>query len=162
MWYGFSYIKQLTVEGLLECRTNGPIEDLVAMGYRKEKVEELENVIVAFPKVPQKLYPTIRKDKVLGQHFNLTQIPFEVGRNLDTGLSLDFHITIYFEQPKTPFEHDDILAKAQKRFEQMSIPLGNDILHPITMFCKHTKQREDPRIWAGIIKVTSYTMKSVP
>jgi hypothetical protein len=44
------------------------------------------------------------------------------------------------------------LSKAQNRFEEMSIPLGNDILHPITMFCKRTKQREDPRIWAGIIK----------
>jgi hypothetical protein len=89
---------------------------------------------------------------VLGQHYNLTQIPFEVATNPDTGLSLDFHITIYFEQSKTPFEHDEILAKAQERFVQMSIPLGNDILHPITVFCKYTKQREDPRIWAGIIK----------
>ena len=35
----------------------------------------------------------------------------------------------------------------------MSIPLRNDILHPITVFCKYTKQREDPRIWARIIKV---------
>ena len=35
----------------------------------------------------------------------------------------------------------------------MSIPLRSDILHPITVFCKHTKQREDPRIRVGIIKV---------
>jgi hypothetical protein len=34
----------------------------------------------------------------------------------------------------------------------MEIPLGKGILHPIIVFCKHTKQREDPRIWAGIIK----------
>jgi hypothetical protein len=154
LWYGFNYMEQLAAEeGLPECKTDGPTEDLVAMGYIQEEAEELEQAIVAFPRVPQKLYPSSRKDKVLGQHFNLTQIPFEVDTNPDTGLSLDFHITIYFEQPKTPFEHDDILAKAQKRFEQMSIPLGNDILYPITMFCKHTKQREDPRIWAGIIKV---------
>jgi hypothetical protein len=140
LWYGFSYMEQLAAEeGLPECRTDGPTEDLVAMGYIQEEAEELEQAIVAFPRVPQKLYPSSRKDKVLGQHFNLTQIPFEVDTNPDTGLSLDFHITIYFEQPKTPFEHDDILAKAQKRFEQMSIPLGNDILHPITVFCKHTK-----------------------
>jgi hypothetical protein len=154
LWYGFSYMEQLAAEeGLPECMTDGPTEDLVAMGYRQDEAEELENAIVAFPRMPQRLYPSIKKDKVLGQHFNLTQIPFEVYTNPNTGLSLDFHITIYFEQPKTPFEHDDILAKAQKRFEQLSIPLGSDILHPITVFCKHTKQREDPRIWAGIIKV---------
>jgi hypothetical protein len=45
-----------------------------------------------------------------------------------------------------------ILAKAQQRFEQMEIPLGKGILHRITVFYKHTKQREDPRIWASIIK----------
>jgi hypothetical protein len=39
-----------------------------------------------------------------------------------------------------------------KRFEQMAIPLGTSILHPITVLCKHAKQKEDPRIWAGIIK----------
>jgi hypothetical protein len=42
------------------------------MGYRQDEAEELENVIVVFPRVPQRLYPSIRKDKVLGQHFNLT------------------------------------------------------------------------------------------
>jgi hypothetical protein len=88
----------------------------------------------------------------LGQHYNLTQIPFEVGTDSNIGLSLDFHITIYFEQPKTSYEHDEILAKIQDRFKQMSIPLGEDILHPITMLCKYTKQKEDPRIWARIIK----------
>jgi hypothetical protein len=34
----------------------------------------------------------------------------------------------------------------------MAIPLGTSILHPITVLCKHAKQKEDPRIWAGIIK----------
>jgi hypothetical protein len=90
---------------------------------------------------------------VLDQHYNLTQLPFEVETNQDTGLSLDFHITIYFDQPKTPFEHDEILAKALERFSQMEIPLGTNILYPITVLCKHSKQREDPRIWARIIKV---------
>jgi hypothetical protein len=118
---------------------DGPTEDLVAMGYIQAEAEELEQAIVAFPRVPQKLYPSVRSDKVLGQHCNLIQIPFEVATNPDTGLSLDFHITIYFEQSKTPFEHDEILAKAQERFEQMSIPLGKDILYPITVFCIHTK-----------------------
>jgi hypothetical protein len=34
----------------------------------------------------------------------------------------------------------------------MAIPLGTSILHPITVLRKHTKHKEDPRIWAGIIK----------
>jgi hypothetical protein len=83
----------------------------------RHEAEELENSIISFPRVPQTLYPSVRSDKVLGQYYNLTQLLFEVETNPDTGLSLDFHITIYFEQPKTPFEHDEILIKAQERFE---------------------------------------------
>ena len=112
----------------------------------------MEQAIVSFPRVPQKLYPSKRKDKVLGQHYNLTQLLFEVETNPETGISLDFHNTIYFEQPKIPFTHDEIFTKATKRFEQMEIPLGTSILHPITVLCKHTKYKEDPRIWVGIIK----------
>jgi hypothetical protein len=152
-WLGFSYMEQIAREAEIpECTSEGSIEDLVAKGYLRHEVEERENSIISFPRIPQTLYPSARSDKVLGRHYNLTQLPFEVETHPDTGLSLDFHITIYFEQPKTPFEHDEILIKAQERFEQMAIPLGNGILHPITVFCKHTKQKEDPRIWAGIIK----------
>ena len=73
LWLGFSYMEQLAAEeGLPKCITNGPTEDLVAMGYKQEEVEELEQAKVAFLRVPQKLYPSVRKDKVLGQHYNLT------------------------------------------------------------------------------------------
>jgi hypothetical protein len=90
---------------------------------------------------------------VLGQHYNLTQIPFEVEVHLDIGLSLDFHVNIFFERPQTTFGHDKILDKALKRFEEMEIPLGTSIRHPINVLCKHTKTREEPRVWVGIIKV---------
>jgi hypothetical protein len=152
-WMGFSYMEQLAVEaGIPECTSDGSVDDLVAKGYIRVEAEEMETAIVAFPRIAQKLYPSKRSDKVLGQHYNITQLPFEVETHPATGLSLDFHVTIYFEQPKTLFEHDEILAKAQKRFEQMKIPLGKGILYSITVFCKHTKQKNDPRIWAGIIK----------
>jgi hypothetical protein len=74
------------------------------------------------------MYSSKRSDKVLGQYYNLTQLPFEVEISQDTGLSLDFHITIYFDQPKTPFEHDQILSKALESFLHMEIPLGTNIL----------------------------------
>jgi hypothetical protein len=128
------------------------VEDLVTKGYMRTEAEELEQTIVSYPRIPQKLYPSKRNDKVLDQHYNLTQLPFEVETNPDTGFSLDFHVTIYFEQPRTPFEHDEILTKAMERFEQMAILLGTSILHPITVLCKHSKQKDEPRIWAGIIK----------
>jgi hypothetical protein len=153
-WLGFNYMEQLAKEaGIPECTNDGSIEDLVAKGYMRTEAMELERTIVSYPRVPQVLYPSVRSDKGVGQYYNLTQLPFEVETNPDTGLSLDFHITIYFEQPKHPFEHDEILSKAQNMFKQMGIPLSTGILHPITVFYKHTKQKEDPRIWAGIIKI---------
>jgi hypothetical protein len=79
---------------------------------------------------------------VVGQHFNLTQIPFEVETHPDTGLALDFHVAIFFEKPNIAFEHDVILDKARRRFEDMSIPLGTNVRHPINVLCK---KNEDAR-----------------
>jgi hypothetical protein len=99
-WLGFSYMEQIAIDrNLLECTNNEPPEDLMAKGYIKTEAEEMLQAIVAFPRVPQILYPSVRKDKVLGQHYNLMQIPFEVEVYLDIGLSLDFHVTIFFERP---------------------------------------------------------------
>jgi hypothetical protein len=117
-WMGFSYMEQLAVEvGIPECTSDGSVDNLVAKGYIRAEAEEMETSIVAFPRIAQKLYPSKRSDKVLGQHYNITQLLFEVEIHPNIGLSLDSHVTIYFEQPKTLFEHDEILAKAQQRFE---------------------------------------------
>jgi hypothetical protein len=52
LWYGFSYMEQLAEEaGQPECMPDGPTEDLVAMGYIQAEAEELEQAIVAFPRV---------------------------------------------------------------------------------------------------------------
>jgi hypothetical protein len=61
LWYGFSYMKQFAIEaGIPECMDDGSTEDLVAKGYIKIEVEDLEKVIVTYPRVPQKLYPSTR------------------------------------------------------------------------------------------------------
>jgi hypothetical protein len=146
-------MEQIAIDrDLPECTNNEPLEDLVLQGYTKNEAEEMLQAIVAFPRVPQTLYPSTREDKVLGQHYNLTQIPFEVEVHPDTGLSLEYHVTIFFEKPMIAFGHDEILDKPLKRFEEMGIPLGTNIRHPISVLCKHTKTREEPRIWVGILK----------
>jgi hypothetical protein len=78
-WLGFSYMEQIVIDrNLPGCTNSEHPEDLMAKGYIKTKAEEMLQAIVAFPRVPQILYPSAREDKVLGQHYNLTQIPFEV------------------------------------------------------------------------------------
>jgi hypothetical protein len=97
-WMGFSYVEQLAAEvGISECTSDGSVDDLVDKGYIRVEAEEMESSIVAFPRIAQKLYPSKRSDKVLGQHYNITQLSFEVETHPDTGLSLNFQVTIYFE-----------------------------------------------------------------
>jgi hypothetical protein len=72
-WLGFNYMEQLAIEaGTPECHSDGPVEDLVTKGYLRNEVVELEQAIVSYPRIPQKLYSSRRSDKVLGQHFSLT------------------------------------------------------------------------------------------
>ena len=155
-WLGFSYMEameQIAIDrNLSKCTNNEPLEDLMAKGYIKTEAKELLQATIVFPRVPHILYPLVREDKVLGQHFNLTQIPFEVETHLDIGLSFYFHVTIFFEKPKTTFEHDVILDKAHRRFEEMSILLGTNVLHPISVLCKNRKTRKESRTWVGILK----------
>jgi hypothetical protein len=71
-WLSFNYMEQLAIEvGTSECHSDGPVEDLVTQGYLQNEAEELEQAIVSYPRIPQKLYSSRRSDKVLGQHFNL-------------------------------------------------------------------------------------------
>ena len=51
------------------------IEDRVTRGIPRKEAEELDNVSISYPRVPQTLYPSERSDGIIGQHFNLTQLP---------------------------------------------------------------------------------------
>jgi hypothetical protein len=84
-WLGFNYMELLAIESdILECYSGGPVEDLITQGYLRIEAEELEQAIVSYSRIPQKLYPSSRNNKVLGQHYNLTQLPFDVETNPDT------------------------------------------------------------------------------
>jgi hypothetical protein len=84
---------------------------------------------------------------------NITQIPFDIPTHPNTGLSLDYHITIYFEPPVIPILHDVVKALVLKRCQDMEIPLGTDLIDPVTILCKHAKEGEQRGIWSGIIKL---------
>lgn len=75
-----------------------PVEELIKSGWRKEKTLDIQEAEIAFPHTLQCLYPSIRSDGIIGQHFNLTQIPQEVEVNLTTDFALDYHVAIYFEK----------------------------------------------------------------
>lgn len=97
------------------------------------------------------LYPKEREDGIIGQHYNLTQIPFEIPVNPTTRLALDFHVEIHFEvNIETPILHDIAKAMITQRLKAMDIPLGTDIIDLIVALCFSTKREGQRGVWNGV------------
>lgn len=79
------------------------LEELLKAGFIESEARDLLNGRMSFPRVTQKLWPTVRPDHIEGQHFNITQLPFDIEVNSSTNLSLDYHILLQFEKPSTLF-----------------------------------------------------------
>ena len=117
---------------------------------RSEKeASELLKVVFSYSHVPQTLFPIVRPDGIEGQHFNITQIPFEVETNPETGLSYDYQVAIYFQKPTRQYAHEEILALTQARLKETRIALGSKIAEPIAILCKNGSARH----WSGTIKL---------
>jgi hypothetical protein len=110
------------------------------MGHIQGEAQEFLSAKTSFPKVAQKLWPVKCLDNIEGQHVNITQLPFDIDINQDMGLSLDYHILIYFEKPKIHFSQDQILKKVLLRLQEMEIETGNDIREPVAVLC-HTNTK---------------------
>ena len=96
-WLGFEAIEKLTKEqGLEEFFTDESIADRITQCIPRKEAEELECVNISYPRVPQTLYPSGRSNGIMGQHFNLTQLPQEIEIDPISKFSMDFHITIHF------------------------------------------------------------------
>ena len=102
--------------------------------------------------ISQIYYPCKREDGVLGQHLNLTQIPYDIPIDPNTCLALDFHIAIEFQLPNTPLLHNLIKELVRKRLELMQIPLGTNIIEPISIMRMSVKRGGKKGVWAGIAK----------
>lgn len=125
-----------------------PLTDLVAMGYLQEEARELQTSYTSFPRVSQKLWPIARADGIIGQHVNITQLPFDVETDMETGLSKDYHVILHFEKSKTTFIQEQITKKVLICLEKMKIEVGEDIGDPIAVLC-HT----NTKAWSGMVKL---------
>lgn len=139
-WLGFSAVEKLAKDdGLEELQSEERIMDMVIREVPQEEVEEVMEAQAAFPRIPQLLYPMARSDNILGQHFNLTQVPFDIPTNPHTGLFLDFHVAIHFELPTQPLFYDAVKDMTMARLNHMGIALGTDLINPIAVLCKGVK-----------------------
>ena len=146
LWLGFDTMEKLALEG--GAPQNFEITTAKKSRSEKETTELLASKF-SYPHVRQALYPIVRPDGIEGQHFNITQLPFEVETDPENGLSFDYHIAIYFQKPTRQYSHEEILALTQARLKDMKITLGSKIAEPIAVLCKNGSARH----WSGTIKL---------
>ena len=154
LWMGFEVMERLAEEnGQEPLFCDETTEDILTRGMSRSEATELEKVRISFPRIPQLWYPNVRADGVSGQHYNLTQVPFEIPTDPSTCLALDFQISIHFQLPKTPNLHNHVKELVKKILELMHIPLGTSLIEPISVLCMSVKRGGEKGVWAGIVKL---------
>jgi hypothetical protein len=153
-WLGFEVMEKFAKEqGVEELFNDESIADRITRGIPRKEAEELEYVSISYPRVPQTLYPSERSDGINGQHLNLTQLPQKIEIDPISKLSKDFHIAIHFQLPNNPLMHNHVKELVQKRLDDMKIPLGTNLIEPISILCMNVKRGGMKGVWAGIIKL---------
>ena len=148
-WLGFETLEKLAIEeGTPIHTTPTTLHSLIRNRFSDKEAREFLKATPAYPHVGQSCYPFSRPDGIAGQHFNITQLPFEIETEPDTGLSLDYQVAVYFQKPSRPHTHEEILAATQARLKDMRIALGNKIAEPIAILCRNGSTRH----WACTIK----------
>ena len=154
LWFGFEAMERLAEENDQEpLFFEETVEDRVTRGVSRTEATELDQVSISFPRIPQLLYPSKRPDGAPGQHYNLTQVPSEIPIDPSTCLSLDFHISIHFQLPNTSLLHNHVKELVKNILEFMNIPLGTNLIEPISILCMSVKRGGEKGVWAGIIKL---------
>jgi hypothetical protein len=78
-WFGFEVMEKLAIEeGAPKSFVPASIHALMKNGLSDKEAKELLKSVISYPHVGQTLFPIIRPDGIVGQHYNLTQLPFEV------------------------------------------------------------------------------------
>ena len=95
----------------------------------------------------------MRSDGIQRQHLNLTQLPSEIEVDLISCLSLDFQVAIYFQLPNNLLFHDHVKELVKERLSEMNIPLGTNLIEPISVQCMSIKRGGVKGVWAGIVNL---------
>jgi len=136
--------------GMPPISTRAFVPKLVAQGYNAKEATKLTKARVSFPHVQQKLWPTSRPDGIVGQHYNLTQIPFDVQVNMHTHLALNYHILLHFKKYVESITQQQAMFKILFCFHKMNIGIGNSIIEPVAILCHGNK---NANIWSGMVQV---------
>ena len=147
LWLGFPALNHINKQKELPLESIETTRELLKKGIDFDEAKEMQSALPSFPYVPQIEWPSKREDGIEGQHFNLTQLPFDVEVD-ENGYSLDYQISIHFELKDTKWEKDIIMDKVRERLTKMNIKTGELIGEPIAIMCYHKSTT-----WSGTIKL---------
>lgn len=123
-------------------------EELTAAGMPEAEIQELRHCRIAFPRVPQRLFPFQRPDTVDGDYLHFTQLPKHVKTNAQTHLSSSYQILIRFDTNYHNMTKEEVQLQAAERFQQMGISLATRYREPIIAMAGGKLKR-----WFGFLKV---------
>ena len=120
------------------------ISELIRKRMEINKATECQQATPSFPFVIQEKWPSKR---IEGQHFNLTQIPFDVEVD-EHGFALDYQIAIFFEIGNLKVLKESVMEKIKERLKKMKIATSSMIGEPIAIMCYHKSTT-----WNGVVKI---------
>ena len=123
------------------------ISELIRKGMEIDEAIECQQATPSFSFVVQEEWPSKRGDGIEGQHFNLTQIPFDVEVD-ENGFALDYQIAISFEIGNLKVSKESVMEKVKERLKKMKIAIGSMIGEPIAIMCYHKSITS-----SGVVKI---------
>ena len=108
------------------------ISELIRKGIEIDEATECQQATTSFPFVIQEEWPSKKGDWIEGQHFNLTQIPFDVEVD-GNGFALDYQIAISFEIGNLKVSKENVMERVKERLKKMKIAIGSMIGEPIAI-----------------------------
>ena len=101
LWFGFPIMDKQAELARKQPYEVTPFQKLMDAWLQEEEAKELQTAKISFPIIYQKEWPQAREDQVLGQHYHLTQIPFDIATNAETRYALVYQIFLQFERTST-------------------------------------------------------------
>ena len=86
-WLGIKIMETLAIEEGVSMSLLIPIHNLIRNGFSEGETKEFVKSVLSYLHVGQYCFPLCRPDGITSQHFNITQLPFEIETDLDTNLS---------------------------------------------------------------------------
>jgi hypothetical protein len=124
LWFGFPVMEQLARDAGQQPFDLSDINSHLARGIPQDEARILSSSKISFPRIPQMLWPSARKDGKPGQHYHLMQIPFDAEIVLETGYAKTYQILLHFEKPLRDYSSKEISELAVAQLSSMGMDTG--------------------------------------